>query len=235
MVGIWLRAVLPEHHLSNETKDTVKIGIGLIATMTALILGLVTASAKSAFDSLDTEVRHTAAEILALDRTLARYGPETREIREDLSQIVRKRLEMIWPEKSLQAAKLDQPEIIRGSEKLFGHIRDLSPQNAEQHWLQSRAEDLGENLLDARWVILSDAGRSVPVPFLVVLVFWLTITFASFGMFAPRNATVIAVFLVCALSVGAAIFLILEMDGPFDGLIRISPDALRFAYSQINQ
>jgi len=235
MVGVWLHAVLPEHHLSNETKETVKIGIGLIATMTALILGLVTASAKSSFDSLEAEMRHTAAEVLTFDRTLARYGPETREIRQALSHIVEKRLEMTWPDGSFRAAKLDQPDMIRGAEQVFSRIRELSPQNPEQRWLQSRAEDLAETLLNARWVILSDVSRSVPVPFLAVLVFWLTITFASFGMFAPRNATVIAVFLICALSVGTAIFLILEMDGPFDGLIRISPDALRYAYSRINQ
>jgi hypothetical protein len=96
LIGMWLRAALPEHHLSNETKDAVRIGIGLIATMTALLLGLVTASAKSSFDSMDSEVRHTAADCLALDRTLVRYGLETREIRQAFSHALGKRLEITW-------------------------------------------------------------------------------------------------------------------------------------------
>lgn len=123
----------------------------------------------------------------------------------------------------------------RGAERVVERIRGLSPQNDNQRWLQSRALDLGEALLQARWVVFSSVGTSVPVPFLAVLLFWLTISFASFGLFAPRNATVIAVLFVCALSIAGAVFLILEMDGPFEGLIKISPDPLRYAYSRINQ
>ena len=78
--GMWLRARLPAEHISEATKDTVKLGIGLVATMTALVLGLVTASAKSSFDGLDAAVRHTALDILTLDRVLARYGPEAAPI-----------------------------------------------------------------------------------------------------------------------------------------------------------
>ncbi len=235
LAGIWLRAVLPEHHLSDESKDTVKVGIGLIATMTALVLGLVTASAKSSFDAPDTAVKHTAADVLALDRALARYGPETREVREALYHAVERRLEMTWPEKSARASELEVPDMMRGAERVFDRIRGLSPQNDNQRWLQSRALDLGEALLQARWVVFSGVGTSVPVPFLAVLLFWLTITFASFGLFAPRNATVIAVLFVCTLSVASAIFLIPETDGPFEGLIKISPDPLRYACSRLNQ
>ena len=235
LAGIWLRAALPKHHLSDESKDTVQVGIGLIATMTALVLGLVTASAKSSFDALDTAVKHTAADILTLDRTLARYGPESREVREALYHAVERRLEMTWPQKSARAAELEVPDMTRGAEGLVDRIRGLSPQNDNQRWLQSRALDLGEALLQARWVVFSSVGTSVPVPFLAVLLFWLTISFASFGLFAPRNATVIAVLFVCALSVAGAVFLILEMDGPFEGLIKISPDPVRYVHSRINQ
>jgi hypothetical protein len=235
LAGIWLRAALPTHHLSDEAKDTVKIGIGLVATMTALVLGLVTASAKSSFDAVDATIKHAAADVLTLDRTLARYGPETRQLRQALHHAVGQQLETIWPRGSSRVVGLDRPEATRGSEQIVGQIRGLSPQTDEQRWLQSRAVDLAEALLSARWVVVGALGPSVPVPFLAVLGFWLTIIFVSFGLFAPRNPTVIAVLLVCALSVGAAIFLILEMDGPFDGLIRISPDPLRYAHSRINQ
>jgi hypothetical protein len=86
LLGLWLRTALPEQHLDAESRDTVKVGIGLIATMTALVLGLVTASTKSAFDAVDTAVKQTAIELLALDRILARYGSETGEIRQGLQR-----------------------------------------------------------------------------------------------------------------------------------------------------
>ena len=235
LAGIWLNAVLPEHHLSDESKDTVKVGIGLIAMMTALVLGLVTASAKDSFDNIDKEIRHTAAEVLTLDRVLARYGPETREIREMLYHAVERRLEMTWPQKSSQAAAQDVPDV-RDFETAMGLIRGLSPQTDDQRWLQSRALSLGETVQEARWLVFTTSvGTSTPAPFLFILLFWLTIIFVSFGLFAPRNAIVIAVLLFCALSVAGAVFLILEMGSPFDGLMKISPDPLRFALSHMNQ
>jgi hypothetical protein len=232
--GIWLRGVLPEQHLSSESSATVKVGIGLIATMTALVLGLVTASARSSFDGMSTAVRDTASDILALDRTLARYGPESADAREALYDVVEVRLDTPWPESSSRAPQLDVPDV-RRAETLVAQIQELAPQNDDQQWLRSRALNLGEALLEARWVVSSAAGTSVLVPFLAVLLFWLSITFTSFGLFAPRNSTVIGTLFVCAVSVGSAVFLILEMDGPFEGLIRVSPDALRYALAQMNQ
>ena len=119
-------------------------------------------------------------------------------------------------------------------EGLANAIRSLSPRDDTQRALQTRAVDLSEALLQARWLVLAGTEISVPTPFLVVLLFWLTVTFASFGLFAPRNGTVVTVLFVCAISIGGALFLVLEMDGPFDGLLRVSPDPLRFAYSHMN-
>jgi hypothetical protein len=215
----------------------VKVGFGLIATMTALVLGLVTASAKNSFDSIDTAVKQSAIDVLTLDRVLARYGPETGEIRTHLKHAIRVRMEMIWPQNSSKPADLNPIRSGAGAraEALADAIRGLQPRADSQRALQSQALDLAEALLQARWFALASTQTSVPVPFLVVLLFWLTITFASFGLFAPRNPTVLAVLFVCALSVGSAVFLILEMDGPFDGVLKVSPDALRSAYAHLNQ
>ena len=238
LVGNWLRTRLPEHHLDAESRDTVKLGIGLVATMTALVLGLVTASAKSSFDAVDTTVKNTATDILTLDRLLARYGPETGEIRGALQHALARRIDMIWPQSSPRPAHLEDP-IRSGAasevEKLADGIRGLTPRDDSQRSLQSRALDLAEARLQARWLLFAGGGTSVPLPFLVVLLFWLTITFASFGLFAPRNATVLAVLFVCALSVGSAVFLILEMDGPFDGLLKVSAGPMRYAHAYLNQ
>jgi hypothetical protein len=235
LAGLWLHAVLPQHHLSNESQATVKVGIGLIATMTALVLGLVTASAKNSFDALDAAVKQSAADVLTLDRTLARYGSESKEVREALYDAVETRLQLTWPRASPQATKLDALGVTRGAEGVVERIRGLTPQNDDQRWLQSHALEKSEALLEARWVVFSSIGTSIPVPFLVVLLFWLIVIFASFGLFAPRNGTVIAILFVCALSVASAIFLILEMDGPFTGVIRISPGPLDYALARMNQ
>jgi hypothetical protein len=235
LAGIKLRTILPEHHLSDAARDTVKVGIGLIAMMTALVLGLVTASAKSSFDDLNAAVKHIAANVLSLDRVLARYGPETAALREALKLAVVHRLDMIWPRDQSRRTTLDPSEASRGVELLAARIRGLAAQTDEQRWLQSRALQLGESLLEARWLVFAGLGPSVPVPFLSVLLFWLTITFASFGLFAPRNATVVSVLCVCALSVAGAVFLVLEMDGPFEGLITVSADPLKYALAHLNQ
>ena len=237
LLGMWLRTVVPDHHLDAESRDVVKVGIGLVATMTALVLGLVTASAKSAFDAMDAAVKTTAVEVLTLDRVLARYGPETGVIRQGLQRAVGARVDMIWPQGASKPANLDPMRSGTGSEtEGLGHaIRALTPRDDAQRALQARAMDLTEALLQARWLVLAGTEASVPVPFLVILVFWLTITFASFGLFAPRHATVLAVLFVCALSVGSAVFLVLEMDTPFDGVLKISAEPLRYAYAHLNQ
>lgn len=235
LAGTRLRAILPERHLDAASRDAVKLGIGLIATMTALILGLVTASAKNSFDALDVSIKRMATQVLTLDRDLARYGPETGEIRAALKHALARRIDVIWPQIHRDLPNLDPSELMRQAEAIGGRIQGLSPQNDTQRWLRSRALDLTEAVLETRWGVFSAGSSSVPVLFLVVLLFWLTITFASFGLLAPPNATVIAVLCVCALSVAGSVVLIMEMDGPFEGLIKVSADPLRFAHSRLNQ
>jgi hypothetical protein len=232
--GMWLRGVLPDHHLSAESRDSVKLGIGLVATITALILGLVTASAKNSFDNLDAAVKQSAAEILSLDRALARYGAETADIRKALKEVVAHRVETIWPKGKSGPARLDPAEALTRVEQIPMQIRSLAPKTEEQRAQQSRALALCESLLDARWAVFSSIGPSVPTPFLVILVFWLAVTFTSFGLFAPNNATVIITLAVCALSVAGAMFLILEMGAGFGGLIRVSPGPMNFALEHMN-
>jgi hypothetical protein len=235
LAGMWLRGVLPTHHLAEESRDTMKIGIGLIATMTALVLGLVTASAKSSFDSVDTAIRHTAMDLLTLDRLLARYGPETRELRDGFRRAVGDRIERVWPAGSSKPALDPSGEFASGTETLTDRIRRLTPHNESQQLLRTRALELAETLLKERWLIVAASTTSVPLPFLVILLFWLTVIFTSFGLLAPRNPTVIVVLLACALSVSSAIFLVLEMDGPFDGVLKVSPGPLRYAYERLGQ
>jgi hypothetical protein len=235
LLGMVLRAHLPEHHLSEGAKDVIRLGMGLIATMTALVLGLVIATAKNSYDTQDEAVKHSAAKILLLDRVLANYGAEAKDVRDLLRRTVADRLEAIWPDDHFQRATLYAPEGTFTGQDIETRILLLSPQTEVQRLLRSQALQISNDITETRWLVLGGKRSSVPLPFLVVVVFWLTIIFASFGLFAPHNGTVIVVLLLCALSVAGSIFLILELDQPFEGLIRISSAPLRYALSHLGQ
>jgi len=234
LLGFWFQA-RRRHLLDLESTETIRHSIGLVATMTALILGLVTASAKSSFDEVNMAVEAGAREVLTLDRLLARYGPETSGIRGDFKNAVARRIDMVWPQGSSKPMQLDPSKLSSDSEGLAERIRALAPRDDSQRWLQARAGEVAEELLEARWLATAYSEASVSVVFLVILLFWLTITFVSYGMVAARNSTVVTVLFLCAVSVGSALFLILEMDEPFGGLVRVSADPLRFALSHLNR
>ena len=239
LLGIMIRAALPPTHLSKESQDVVRLGMGLVATMTALLLGLVTAAAKGSFDSQDLAIKNAAAGMLSMDRLLARYGPETQPIREQFRGLVAARFEEIWPEggghstgiAALQARVQGAP----AAETLEDKILALAPQTDTQRWLKSEVLKLTEEVLRTRWRLLSNASGSVPRTFLIVVIFWLSMTFGSFGLSAPRNATVVTVFVISTLSVAAAVFLILELDAPFDGVIRISSEPFRYTLANLGK
>lgn len=234
LLGMLIRSWLPEHHVSGDARDVMKLGIGLIATTTALVLGLLTASAKSSFDTENAEIRASAANLVVLDRTLAQFGPEAAPIRAMLKQAVGKRIELTWPASGDEPARMDSAELQHGGEMIEQSIRALQPTTDAQRVLQQKAIAVTSDLLKSRWLVMGQAaGSAIPVPFLVVVVFWLSVIFACFGLLAPANRTLAAVLGLSALSVAAAVFLILEMDRPFSGLIRVSGEPLRYALSQI--
>src|SRR5262245_13569890 len=240
LLGTFIRAALPPAHVSKESQDVIRLGMGLVATMTALLLGLVTAAAKGSFDSQDLAIKNSAAGILALDRLLARYGPETQPTRDLLRRTVAARIETMWPSGTnpyTRSALEDSASVTKtgqAGEEIENEILQLVPQTESQRWFRSEALKVTSEVLRARWRLLS-AGGAVPRQFLIVVIFWLSMTFASFGLAAPRNATVVTVFAISTLSVAAAVFLIFELDGPFEGIIRISSTPMRFALAHLGR
>lgn len=228
MIATMVRTRLPPAHMSRESQDVVRLGMGLVATMTALLLGLVTAAAKGSFDSQDVAIRNSAAGIATLDRLLARYGPEAAPIRDLLRDAVTARIEATWPAsgagRGLEGLKGPAP-----AEEVENRILALSPANDTQRWFKSQALQLSQEVLRTRARLIGSADGSVSRDFVIVVIFWLTMTFASFGLYAPRNATVVTVLLIAALSVSAAVFLILELDDPLGGWIMISDGPMRSA------
>jgi hypothetical protein len=231
MLGTILHAMLPENHLSSDSKDVVKLAIGLIATMSALVLALLIASAKGSYDTQRNELTQMSANIILLDRVLAHYGPETKDTRELLPDFVGNMIGQIWPESSSQPKELNPKQ----GDLLYDMMEGLSPQNDTQRTLKAQAQKVSIDIAQTRLLLLEQGGSSIPKPFLVLLIFWVTIIFLSFGVFAPRNMTVIAALLLCALSVSGAIFLILELDRPFAGIIQISSAPLHNAVARIGR
>jgi hypothetical protein len=229
LFGLWLSRVIPEAHLRDNSRSTIKVVTGMIATLAALVLGLLISSANTFFDSVDTALIHSGARIILLDRALAHYGPETKEAREQLRRTIVGGIEMFWPTEKSEGQGLTAFERATGMEELQKRIRELTPATDVQRELRSEAEKLSGDMLEARWLVIAQAQHQIPRTFLVVLLFWLTILHISFGLLAPRNATAISMLLVSALSVSGAIFLILEMYQPLNGMIKVSSAPLRKA------
>jgi len=219
-LGMRLNAVLPRHHLSPETKDAVRIGMGLVATMAAMILGLLVASAKGSYDTEKGEVTQMAVKFAFLDRVLVNYGPETQTARQALRQAAAGVIARIWAEAAIGRGPVDPGSAL--SDILPKAIQKLSPQDDAQRTFKSQAAAVANDLGQMRWLLFEQTGSSISTPLLIMVVSWLTIIFGSVGLFAPRNPTVVGALMLAALAVSGAIFLILELDQPFGGLIQIS-------------
>jgi hypothetical protein len=236
LLGMFLRGVIPEHHLSDDSRDVVKLGTGMIAMMAALVLGLLIASAKGSYDAINSGLLQSGSKVILLDRVMAQYGPETKEVRDQLRRTVASVIDQVWSTERTGHIDTKVPDSRTGLESLQDKLLQLSPQNGAQRWLQSRALEVTSDITESRWLLVEQQGISaLPMPFLVMLVSWLVIIFFGFGLLCPRNATVIAVLLVCALSAAGALYLIQELDRPYGGLITISSAPLQNALAYLGK
>ncbi len=229
LVGTALRRVLPDHHLSKETQDVVRLGAGLVATIAALVLGLLIGGAKSSFDTRSSQVNQLTANVILLDNLLAQYGPEATPLRKGLRGAINPIVNRLWHEKITTESFTATSE----GEKLYLAILSLSPQNETQRSLQARAVQVANDLAQTRLLLFVETDNQIPKPFLAILVFWLFIIFLSFSLFSDLNATALAFLCVFGLSASFAIYLILELNEPFSGLMTISDIPLRNALAPL--
>jgi hypothetical protein len=235
LLGLALQRVLPEHHLHDSSKDVVKLVIGLLATLSALVLGLLIASAKGAFDAVNDGFKQSAAIVIVIDQALARYGPETKDIRALMRAEFAARLERLFPQSRTEGdgrAALRQPSSV---EEIRNRVDGLAPATDAQRAVKSRVQTLISEVSEARWLSYEQASSSTPTAFLVVLASWLAAMFAGFGLFAPRNGTALVALAIGAMAVSTAIFLIEEMSRPLDGVIAISGVPLRDALKVLDK
>jgi hypothetical protein len=230
LLGRSLRRLLPEHHLGADTKDTVKLAMGLVATMAALLLGLLVSSAKGSFETVRSGVIQMSAKAEFLDRVLAEYGPEAAEARARYRDLVGDIVHRLWPEEANKPADLTPNAPT--AHTVYLAIQHLSPQDDVQRNLKAQATSLAVELGQLRSLLAAESVSSISMPMLTVVIFWLFVIFLSFSLLAPPNATATIALLVSTLSVAGAIFLILELDHPFGGLIRISSQPMLNALKQ---
>lgn len=236
LVGMFLGRFLPPHHLGEESKSVVTLASGTLSVLSALVIGLMISSAKGNFDAETKVVQKFGADLILLDRVMLQYGPETSEARDQLRRFTALKITLTWPKGNANGApRLDDQAALQMLEGVQAKLRALTPQGEVQRWLQSRALQIGGDLSEARWLLAAGNASTVPRPFLVTLVFWLTVLFTGFGLFAPRHATIVVALLVCAVSLSAAIFLILQMDQPFEGFIVVSAEPMRTALWHMDQ
>ena len=229
LLGMVVRPLLSEEHLQPDSKDVVKMATGLIGTLAALVLGLLIASANSSFGQKTSQVEQLTATVIVLDDLLMQYGPEATHLRSLLRQSIQPLANRIWHEEAAPAGRPARFESSAESSAFEIGLERLSPTNDTQRSLQSRAIQAFTDGAKIRLQLFAQAGGSIPTPFLVILVFWLGAIFLSFTLFARTNLVVFISLLVCALSFACAIFLVLELDNPFTGLMGISSATLRSA------
>jgi hypothetical protein len=234
-LGFWFSTIVPEHHLSAHSKDSVRQSVAVLSTLTALVLGLVVGSAKSSYDAKGDALTAMAADIILLDRNLAQYGPETAEARKLLRDSTEAGIKAIWADDAVRFAALEYAGAGGVLEGIQRQIRGLAPQNDAQRELKARAIEVAGDLSKTRWLTLVRSGGTIPIPFLAVVVLWLALMFVGLGLLGARNGTVAAAALAVALAVSAAIFLILELDTPYSGLITLSDAPLRLALQHLGR
>jgi hypothetical protein len=236
LLGLRMRRALPENAVSGDSRDSIKAIIGVVATMAALVLGLVTASAKASFDTFDTAVKQTAIDLLMLDRELVGMGPEAKEIRVRLKQMVEARVVTVWPETPAKSVMTPAASSMAAVEGLVDTLRGLSPGSELQRAHQLRAVELAQHLLETRWLLATSPAAEVPMAFLVVLIFWVAMTLFFFGLCSPPNPATVAVLCICSISVASAVLLVIDFGSPFaGGFITVSPEPLHRALELMNK
>lgn len=222
LLGMLFRKVLPPSHVQDESKDIIKLGAGFVATMAALVLGLLVSSAKSSYDAMNDGFKQSGAKLLLLDRALKQFGPETIPLRDQLRRQASRVVELVWPTDGKAKENAATIEKSQDMEMLQVLIRLLPARNDQQRAVQTQALAISSEIMQSRWLMIEHTQNSLPTIFFMIVVFWLTILHVSFGLLAPHNVTVWIVLLLSSLSVSAALFLISELNNPLDGVIHIA-------------
>lgn len=238
-LGRALHHVLPEHHRSTGTFDFVRAASGLVVTFTALVLSLLLTTVSTDFNKADTDLHTYASMIIVLDREMADLGPAADAPRAVMKRYTAAAIASTWPEEPAPAAQAfadgkrgSSTESVLLGNMLYeveADLRRIVPDGDAMADARASCLRRISALLDQRWDLISESHSSIPSLYSAMMGFWLFAVFLSFGLTAPQNRTASVSIGLAALSVAGAVFLIIEFDGPLDGLIKVQSEPLRHA------
>lgn len=231
--GFLLGRRLPEDNRSEGAQKTVQAVMSVVGLLSALVLSLLIASTKANFDTRSSEVEQFAANLTLLDRELAHFDPEVRDARALLRAFTARKIALAWPTDRGARPVMHDPEAVRLLDDMQERLRGWTPQAEPQREARSSALQFIRELKRTSHLLAVQQGVHAPAPFLIIVIFWLSMLFLSHALFAPLNRTVVAAMLVAALSVSIAINLIFDMDQPFSGFVRVSPASMQQALDEM--
>jgi hypothetical protein len=234
LVGLLVNMVLPEHHRNDTTRSHFLATISVVATLTALVLGLAMTTANTTRSAMIQDVALLSSTIVRLDTMLRQYGPEAAAARANLVQYAVHKREDLFPQAAGAQVNLANPATTALFDALQQQLLDLTPRNEAQKWRRSQALELSNQIATVRWAITEQGNAALPQGVVLVVTFWLAILFGTYGLFTPRHATAIVALVLCVVAVAAAILLILEARTPFTGLVRIGSAALVEAVDSVS-
>jgi hypothetical protein len=231
-VGSHVRASLADHHFSEDSLAAMRIAVGLVATLSALVLSLLISSGKSSLDLINTALQHNSVAMIQLDRTLSQFGPSADDLRTNIRSDYGRWISFLFSNETGATAESEARQILQHTYDIQGKVFALKTPGPGQDKLRSHAMELWDDIFAGRWLALEHRKGSIPTPLIVVLVGWLTVIFGIFGFSAPRTRSMCVVFALCALSASTAVFVVLDLDTPFQGMVNVSKtpmlDAFRF-------
>ncbi len=243
-IGYLVKSRLPERHRSRESIELTQLGITLLATFAAIVLGLLTTSVKAGYDAAYTARGTYAAQFAQLDQCLREYGPETAPIREKMQSYAAAVIASTWPDEKPPAG-VRYPDTsklpLTGESSILGAIinavgkdvLELQPADPLRQRILNQCAQEYSDLVKSRWRVIEEARGSISAPFYWVLVFWLVILFACLGLSAPGDAMAVIVIALSAISITGTVMVILDMDLPYGGLFGIPSESMRHALADM--
>jgi hypothetical protein len=232
--GFGLGMALPGTRLNKENREVVRLGTGLLVTLAAVLISLMIASAKNSYDTQDAHFRQLSAHLVLADQLLSQYGPEAAEIRKMMRQAVPAAIDRIWHEKATSSPQSNAFSANSLAEQFNNAIDRLTPATDAQRAIKARILQASADIANTRLQMFADGDNPILTPFLLILIFWLTVIFTSFGLFVEPGPVAVTALLVFALSVSSALFLIADLSQPYAGLMQISREPLRTVLSPLD-
>ena len=248
-LGVFIRPLLPEEHKAFETVELLKLVIGMLVTFAALVLGLLTASAKTLFDTTNNDIRTYSTELIQLDNSLRQYGADADATRQMLRTYTAAAIASTWAQESPPAGDyypktlppdrgadhLDSRELGALLERAERRTREFQPHDPFHQKLADQTLGQFDRLIAQRWKLVEEARGSISSPFDRILVFWLLVIFLCFGLITPRNALALVTITLGALSIASAVLVILDLDTPFTGSILVPSQPMRDALAYLSR